>query len=205
MVFLLGLPLFSGCMQGSGHEQQGKGILLATRHNALYGIDVAFFGSFAGPDNLPESVHLIERIEVINLKTGARVEYHPKDPETLANTFGYFEDVWSPDSNFLVLPLGRFEGFAVFPADRALTLMQSRQSGGTIQIRMAGKDSPLLWHEFLGWAGEHTLRFSAGLSGSGVEFEYDLQNTRLNAVSGQFGSLRALTGHGPISISGHLE
>lgn len=192
-------------MQDSGHEQQGSEILLATRHNGLYGIDVAFYGRFVGPDDLPESVHLIERIEVINLKTGARFEYHAKDADILVNTFGYFEDVWSPDAKFLVLPLGRFEGFVVFASHRALTLMQSRQSGDTIQIKMADKDSPLLWHEFLGWTGAHTLRFSAGLSGSGVEFEYDLKNHRLIATSGAFDSLRALTGNGPVSISGPLD
>ncbi|HEY5704135.1 MAG TPA: hypothetical protein VIS96_01010 [Terrimicrobiaceae bacterium] len=195
---ILGL-LMGGCSFGVEGGKGSEGTLLATSHNPRANLSVEFYGTWVGSDAAPREKWVVTRIAINDGSTGKKIRFTPDDPQTLRDSFGYFADVWSPDFNYLVLPLGRYEGFVVLPTG-AVTKKLRKQGHGKIQIKLAGDDSPLLWHEFLGWQRHHLLRFSAGLSGDSVEFQYDPEAKTVYGLANTPASFRAISAMGEIPI-----
>jgi len=188
-----------GCSFGAEGGKLADGKLLATSFNHRFNLSIEFYGSWVGPDSAPRERWVVARIVSKDGKTGQSIQFTPDDSQTLRDSFGYFADVWSPDFEYLVLPLGRYEGFAVFQAGKVMEELR-QQAQEKLQIKLTTKDSPLLWHQFLGWQRDHVLRFSAGLSGTAVEFRYDPEAKRVYGLTNTFASFRALTPTGEIPV-----
>ena len=199
LVALILCLLMGGCSLGVEGGKRSEGTLLATSHNRRFNLDIEFYGSWVGPDSAPREKWVVTRIAIKEGGTGETIRFTPNDPQTLRDSFGYFAEVWSPDFKYLVLPLGRYEGFAVFPADAVMKNLR-KQDHEKIQVKLAAKHSPLLWHEFLGWQRDHILRFSAGLSGDSVEFRYDPEAKTVYGVTNTSASFRAMSATGEIPI-----
>lgn len=158
----------SGCAAGQ---------TISVLENQRYGSAVEVCGQVISPDGI-QKLWEVERLYVRN-KAGARREFVPDDAASLQQSFGYYAGVWSPDQEFLVLPRGRFEGFAVMVAAKGLEGVAATQRG-TIRLVDPGKDGDTgLWHEFGGWREGHLLEFSAGLSGDKVSFTTDVTSGRV--------------------------
>ena len=192
--------LIWGCDPDAEVSGQTEGTPIASAANAAHELVVEFYGELVGADSEPPQQMTVDRILVRDEKTGQAEPFVPADPTSLASSFGYFTDVWSPDEAYLALPLGRFQGFVLFSADKLLPGLRDRQSADRVQIRLARDASPALWHEFIGWEAPHTLRFAAGLSGDLVEFEFDPKTRLVRSKSPNAGSFVAITAEGQRNV-----
>jgi hypothetical protein len=168
--FLSAAPPDSDCAPG-------RRLLIAP--NDRYGARV----ELCGDPRQPEYDWEVEAVFVRD-RHGRRGQFAAGDPISLEQSSVYFKEVWSPDGEFLVLPLGRFQGFAVYPARTAVEAIQTE--GGARQLRLV---DPLevgytaLWHAFVGWHGPHLLDFVAGMSGEKVRFVADVSSGQVYSTS----------------------
>lgn len=147
--------------------QQPSEELLLVKQNKKYGVSCAFYGE--------KDYDAVSRIVVESQRGKAR--YRPTDPVSLVDSLGYFKDVWSPDEEYLVLPKGRWDGFCILTAPRAVTAIRGKTCSDFIRVRL--EHGPALWHEFEGWDGENSFRFKAGLSNSYIHFKYSIAERKL--------------------------
>lgn len=90
------------------------------------------------------------------------------------------EDLLSPSEEFIVLPLGQFDGFCVLEAQNAVSQMKDAEYYRTVKVVLATNDfSPSLWHDFTGWSGKNSFTFGVGLSGSLEACWYDIKEDTL--------------------------
>jgi hypothetical protein len=167
---LIGLVLalgIAGCSMGSRSDSPR---VLLTKENAKYQLICTFYGEKMQLGN-GAATNVVKYLTIKSAQGGREVRFKPVDPSSLETSAGFFAEVWSPDQEFLVLPLGRFEGFAIAKSSEAL----QRLSGNTFNdfVRVQLKSGVRLWHEFQGWQGPSSFRFSAGLSGQQTPFMYD--------------------------------
>lgn len=130
-------------------------ILISTSENKKYGIGARFYGVDlkVGGDG-GSATRIIRSIVLKETKSGSEVKYAPTVDSSQAADF-YFTNIWSPDEEYLVLPLGKFEGFALLKANDALNgvktgayldTIRSRatEAAGSGMILKSGKVIPLL-------------------------------------------------------------
>ena len=114
--------------------------------------------------------------------------FNPDDHDSLQSSKGYYAKVWSPSFDYLVLPLGRFEGFALYSVkyiqDSMGRLITKQYYGADLiperTFKMASEFGPALWHEFVGWEGKNTLIIRVGLGKDFKQFKYDIENNKLS-------------------------
>ncbi len=156
-------------------EEQTSDEVLHVSHNEKYGLSVEFFGERVLNDNAVPEHQIIKSVNLHDHSDSTVIRYEPFDPETLEQTGGYFINVWSPDGEYLLLPLGRGDGFVVFSSKTAMTDMKSERKPLTIRVK--NKSLPTaLWHNFEDWRDEQTFRFSAGQTNSALVFDFDISN-----------------------------
>jgi hypothetical protein len=192
LIMLFGF-LLADCISEPGNSASETKKPVASQPNAQYHLVVEFYGEHIGADSMPMEQLVVNQILVRDTKTGRVASFIPEDAETLQNSFGYFTGVWSPDNAYLVLPLGRFQGFVLFSSKTVMQDLQQRRFHETIQIRLAPDNSPMLWHEFIGWQEPHIFQFSAGLSGRQVEFLFDPATGEVRVQTAATGLFRAIT------------
>jgi hypothetical protein len=171
-LLILLCSLLPGCDIKPKESTASENKPVISKINKKHQIAVEFYGELVGADSQPPDHLVVDSILIRDLKTMKCERFVPKDSNSLQDSFGYFTSVWSPDWAYLVLPLGRFEGFALFSAE---TLMQDLKQGRfseSIHVRSANKYSTRLWHQFVGWHEPHIFKFSAGLSGKQVGFTF---------------------------------
>jgi hypothetical protein len=112
--------------------------------------------------------------------TGRRARYFPtKQPGGGADTAErYYRDVWSPDGEYLALPLNPFEGFCVIKAKGALDTIKRRRCDDFIRVLdyrpRADVKEVAYHHEWNRWEAATAFSFRAGLSGNDKIFVYDI-------------------------------
>lgn len=74
-----------------------------------------------------------------------------------------------------MLPLGRFEGFAVIKAESALQVLNKTSVDYAAGVRIVLVPSTALWHEFIGWSPPNTFIFKAEVSNTKVEFKFTIE------------------------------
>ena len=168
--------------------------------NPKYGLSADFFGEWVGPDGDEKSQYLINRVSLRKIASGERVEYQLADPTALRTSLGFYRAVWSPDGEYIALPLGRFEGFRICDARTVLEKFAKRQSSDSIMIRY--KQLPQsVWHSFAGWSGDHVLLFDADIEKSKIRFAYDLKLKRLSSTVAPIAVLDAVNSAGLAEIA----
>lgn len=184
ILFLFLIPI-SGCSI-AGEQKENANILSVPNTANDIIVDIHLDEEFYKDFKLDRNNIAAKEISIRNAKN-RWFTFKPVDQESLRSSKGYFSGVWSPDNKYLVLPLGRFEGFAIFSVSYIKRNMQkliTKQYYGAELIpentlKIFSEFGPALWHEFAGWDGEHTLVIRAGLSKDFKQFWYDIDKNKL--------------------------
>jgi hypothetical protein len=152
-------------------------VVLTLKENTKYRLICIFYGERLKGENGVTDTDLIEYVTIRDQRDGSEVRYVPTDAISLIESLGFFTNVWSPDEELLVLPLGRFEGFSI---TRSAEVMQRLSTGRFNDfVRVELDNGVRLWHEFGNWEGPASFVFNAGLSGQHVRFTYYLSDHAL--------------------------
>jgi hypothetical protein len=184
----------------AGRRAPTPSMSIATRENARYGLVAEFFGERLGADGEPRDAMLVTDVVIRERASGRTARFKPTDEETLRSSFAYFPEVWSPDGLYLVLPLGRWEGFAFFSAKSAVADVQANRPIQTIRVQLPGLSASPLWHEFSAWKTPHRLQFGAGMSSTLVEFTFDPDSAVTTAAFKGAASFEAVTRNGVAQV-----
>jgi hypothetical protein len=149
--------------------------LLFKKTNKVVGISALFFGR-----DIPGNVHPKQIIDYIVLKdkrTGQAATYSPECVTRQAADF-FFPDIWSPDGAYTVLPLDKYDGFAIFNSATAIQDIKSRKYADTIRVWCG--DARPCWHNFDGWEGQAAFRFKGEMERDTSSFKYDIPTRHLS-------------------------
>lgn len=171
--------------------------VLYSEENRRFGLSVLFYGRDLQLDN-GSQLKVIEYLSVKDRRSGVEVRYVPQDPSSLSSSNGFFRQVWSPDESFLILPLGRFEGFTVISSPDVMTKIASGGFDDSVRVQL--KSGVRLWHEFRGWASPTDFDFQAGLSGQLVLFRYTVSTHRITAREAISSEFVGVTSGGEVQV-----
>lgn len=126
----------------------------------------------------------IEYVALRDDASGRRVRFAPARAKTdSGGAEKYPRDVWSPDGEYLVLPLGPFDGFCVVAAKTAFRTFARRRCDDFIRVwdyRPAMEVRELGFHHEWGrWETDSAFSFRAGLHGDRWTFVYDAARGKL--------------------------
>lgn len=184
------LMFYSGlgfCQSAKTEKNEDEIILIEQKENKKYNITANFYGvNFdLGNDN-KEVIKIITYVVFRNNKTGAEVKYKPSTVNNESGETGiesivtpdfYFTNVWSPNEEYLVLPIGVFEGYGIFKAEGALKNIKENKYFDTIKTKSV--NSGFYGHNFEKWEGDSTFSFRAGLDGDMFAFKYNIATAEL--------------------------
>jgi hypothetical protein len=172
-VFASGLGF---CQSTESQKNNDKVIVITSKENSKYGLTATLLGIIFKPDENGEPEYkIIKSIVFRDNKTGAEVEYKPTG--TLPAGDFYFTEIWSPDEEYLALPIGMYEGFAIFESKDALKSVKDNNYFDTIKVKSL--NSGWFWHEFEKWENGSTFSFRAGLDGDMFAFKYNVAEKEL--------------------------
>ena len=132
--------------------------ILYTATNPKYHLVCEFRGTKAVTPKGDPPYDRIYSVVVRNEQTGEAVEYNPPG-ERLPNFANH--DVWSPDGEWLVLPLRPYAGFQLIKASDALE--ELKHSNPKEFLRLEGRKhqyKDALFHDFLGWQSPASFNFN---------------------------------------------
>jgi hypothetical protein len=177
LVATAALFVSGGCSQpGLGGSAGAEDQPTKVKVNRKYGLECRFHSEEVGDD-----IKVITYVSLRDSKTGEEVRYHPLDAGSLIPENGFDKNLsWSPDEEYLILPLGRFEGFAVVKAAEALQSVKEKKYADSVRVQL--NTGTQLWHDFEAWEGKGTFIFKAGMSESFPRFKYDSVEKRLTAL-----------------------
>lgn len=172
--------------------------LLSVESNKKYGLDCMLYGSqivaYDVNNQIAGKTRIIRDILLYDRKSGDHIIYAPYETESLDH-FSLYEDVWSPNEEYLVLPLGRTDGFHILHASQALKYLNERKKGF---VRIDLGHIPVL-HTFWKWAGDDAFLFSAGHAYTDYQYIYEIGTNTLSALP-PAGARFAVTEHGALNI-----
>lgn len=165
----------------SPQPQNDKPLVIAQRENHKYRLVVTFYGEEVtfGEGVSQRTEKMISYLTIRDEQKANEVRYVPPETGAEDNPHFYFTEVWSPDEEYLLLPLGNFQGFGVCKANEAMTAIKNRKFFDSIAVRVDSGAN--LWHEFGKWEGNTAFSFKAGLSGDLFGFRYDFASQKLFA------------------------
>jgi hypothetical protein len=186
LVFSVALLALAGGCKGSATpvdpeeaaiQAQQNVHLLFERPNPVAGVSVQFFGTALDPNLHPP--YMIDFAIIKDLKAGKSIKYAPESETRQAADF-YFADVWSPGQDYLVLPLDKKDGFAIFNAKTAIADIEVGRYADT--VRVIKGEARRYWHSFEKWDGSSAFRFKGEIEGRAVSFKYDIKSRQLFCV-----------------------
>jgi len=175
--------------------------------NSKYALQCIFkLAEMNGDDGSPP-IKYVESVSIKNVRTGEDAGYAPVDGnDSLLFSQGYFAEVWSPDEEYLLLPAGRYEGFCIVKAGRALSSIKNRRCTDTIKVELERPDMEVkrlgLWHEFEKWESGSEFSFRAGLENEHVTLRYDIAKRKLVAVAGTTNEVVGINKKGRLKVTG---
>jgi hypothetical protein len=192
-----------GCGRGILRED-GAAVADATRiaDNKKYGLQVLFYleEEVLLPDDGSKLTRIV-RVAVRDVRSGKEAPYVPVDPtDSLVHSLGYFESVWSPNEEYLVLPAGRFDGFCIAKSVEAVNSLAAGRCPDAFRVQIVS--GVRLWHEFIKWESPTSFVFKAGLSKSDVVMSYDLVSRRLTSHDPARVNLVGIGTNGRIPLGG---
>lgn len=165
-----------GFCQSPKPESEDEKIVVAVKENKKYGVTATFYGKdYRNGENDKAATKVIKEIVFRENKTGAEIKYSPTGTESAADF--YFTEIWSPDEEYVVLPIGKFEGFGIFEAKETLNNIKSNKYYDALKVKT--KNSGFFWHDFDKWENDSTFGFRAGLNGELFAFKYDIAKNEL--------------------------
>lgn len=152
--------------------------------NAKYALQCIFkITEMKGAEGSP-AIKYVESVSIKDVSTGEDAVYAPAgEDDSLSSSQGYFAEVWSPDGEYLVLPLSPFEGFCIIKAKGALKTIKERRCDDFIRVLHHRPSMDVkqvaYYHEWDGWATGNAIRFKAGLHNDRETFIYDVATKEL--------------------------
>jgi hypothetical protein len=164
--------------------------LFLEKPNPALGLTAQFYGSIIElGGKQPQPYQDISQIVIKDNRSGETASYIVENKEL---DF-YFTDIWSPSGNYLVLPIGKKEGFAIFNAKTAISDVEVRKYADTLAVaritelpndrsKKFGADSLKrnYWHTFVAWEGPSSFRFKGEMEGDTFQFVYDITTRQLS-------------------------
>ena len=197
---ILLLPIAIACsserMPGPG-SQSPKDRIIKIEPNQKYKLEAVFSGTDVEVGD--RTVPVIQQLTLRSTAASRAIKYSPVDGPSDSDAEAYFIDVWSPDDEFIVLPLNRFHGFCIVRAAEAIDIIQKQSCSDTIRVR--GETGTGLWHTFEKWDGDESFIFKVGLSGNLIRLKYDISQGRLTALEPNFRFLEGQNGKGKVQIT----
>jgi hypothetical protein len=197
---ILLLMFVIGCSSGqmpTSHSQVSKARVIQVQPNRKYKLEAIFSGSDIEVGN--RMVPVIEQLVMKSSQTGQEIKYNRPDGPSASDAHAYFTEVWSPDDEFVVLPLERFSGFCIIRAAEAIDMIQKQRCSDTVKVSI--EKGAALWHEFERWDGDDSFIFKAGLSNDMTRFKYDISQGRLTALGSNFRFFEGQTTKGKVKIN----
>lgn len=186
------------CVGGCSSADPDAPVLLATRSNAKYKLSANFYGNEVALGD-GKTISVVSYVTVRDAQRATEARFTPVDASSLNEPGGFFQNVWSPDEEFLALPLGRFDGFAIIRASEAFRSVTDRAYADFVHIEM--DTGARLWHEFGQWEQPSRFSFKAGLSGELVPFTYDAASRQLTTAEKISASFLAVNSQGTTRIA----
>ena len=172
LIFILISTLGSWFCQSDKINDDEKIIVVKKIENHKYNLSAIFYGvNFNFEDEKKSSTKIIKYIVFRDDQNGAEVRYSPIDSTTEQASDFYFTNVWSPDDELLILPRGKFEGFALIEAKDALNSIKENKYLDIIKVSQS--EGGFYWHDFVKWEDNSIFGFRAGLDGDMFAFKYD--------------------------------
>lgn len=164
----------------SPSPQSGAIDVIKVAENHKYQLEAIFSGEYLEVGDRTEKV--ITSLTIRSKVTGEGVKYSPKSSPAKEDTTAYFTAVWSPDGEWLVLPLGRFSGLCIIQANDALNIIRKQKCTDNLYTRLSTRPKLLLGHDFEKWDGDSAFVFKAGLFGDQTRLRYDIATGRLTVL-----------------------
>lgn len=191
LLTVFSLASMSGfCQTDKVNKKDDENIIITQKINQKYDLTATFHGiNFRTGENDRVPTKIITFVTFRDNKNGKEVRYkspltNNSDDDGLGSVVTpnfYFTEVWSPDEEFIVLPVGKFEGFAVFEAKNALENIKVNRYFDTIKVK--SENSGWFRHDFEKWEDDSTISFRAGLSGDLWTFKYNIGKKELYCYS----------------------
>jgi hypothetical protein len=140
----------------------------------FYGKDNRFYRTYFQKE---KPFQVIEYIELKDKRSGQAVTYAP-DCDTRQAADFFFPNIWSPDGAYIVLPLDKFDGFAIFNSETAIQDIKSHKYADTIRVWRG--EARRYWHNFDVWEGHAAFYFKGEMEGHTFRFKYDIPARRLS-------------------------
>ncbi|HEX8422017.1 MAG TPA: hypothetical protein VF634_01325 [Pyrinomonadaceae bacterium] len=148
--------------------------------NAKYGLQCVFKLAELSAGEGSQPIKYVERVVIRDVRGGGdEALYAPPDADAdgLTSSQGYFAEVWSPDGEYLVLPLGPSRGFCVVRAKGALETVRQRRCDDFIRMLdyrpVMDVKEVAFFHEWGRWETNSAFSFKAGLHDDLTTFVYD--------------------------------
>jgi hypothetical protein len=174
------------CQSAKTEKREDEIIVIAEKENRKYNLTATFYGIRFRPDeNREEEYKIITYVVFRDNKSGAEVIYKPMGIDnskatgvgSVITSDFYFTEVWSPDGEHIVLPLGKFEGFVIFEAKNALENIKFDKHFDALKVK--SETSGFFYHNFEKWEDDSTFSFRAGLHGDMFAFRYEVRKKQL--------------------------
>lgn len=174
------------CQSPKTERQNEETIVIEQKNNKKYNLTATFYGinfRFGENDEIVEKI--ITHIVFRDNSNGLEIKYKPQTGDISESTGiasivtpdFYFTEVWSPDEEYLILPIGKFEGFGIFEAEDALKNVKSNKYFDTLKVK--SENSGWFRHDFEKWENDSTFSFRAGLYGDMFAFKYNAAKSEL--------------------------
>lgn len=171
---------FGFCQSAKTEKKSDEIIVITQSVNQKYNLTATFYGiDFRYSVEDESGIKIITYIVFKDNESGAEVKYKPsavdESDETgissIVTPDFYFTDVWSPDEEYLVLPIGIFEGYGIFKAKNSVENIKENNYFDTIKTKSV--NSGYYAHKFEKWESNSTFNFRAGLDGDMFAFKYN--------------------------------
>ena len=140
----------------------------------------------------------VHGVSIRDLKNGDEVRFEPLESSFLVGESFVKNVSWSPDEEYLILPLGQFEGFCIIKSSEALKSVREKECFDTIRIQL--KTGLQMSHQFASWDNSCAFMFTAGMERSFPQFRYDFSSRQLSALEKENDIFEGYNSNGAIPV-----
>lgn len=196
VVFVLSLSMNCRSHRQAAEKPSASQPQVITRtENHKYKLEAIFSGHDVEVGARTEKV--IDSLTIRNKVTGQEVTHARAEGPAQSLTRAYVTDLWSPDEEFLVVPVNRLE-FCVIRAAEALDHIQKRTCSDTLSVYV--QSGPSLWLDFERWDGDESFIFKAGVYDDDTRLKYEISSGRLMALDSNINKIEGMNSKGKLAI-----
>jgi hypothetical protein len=153
------------CIVVSGCGQPDLQEPLQRQHSKSLNLTLLVEGDIVGNQVFPKDIYIEDGNK-------HKTRFECRDAASVWLSSFAIQPAWSPSHEWLLLPDGRFNGFAAFRAKELPHALADASK--PLRVGVSDVSGIRWWHEFVGWKSPTVFEFRAGLSGKFTSFECDL-------------------------------